>query len=126
MVPMTMLLVDDEAEFLDLMRKRLSKRGVELTTAESGEEALALLRERSFDVVVLDVKMPGMSGVEVLREIRSNHPEVETIMLSGHADLHFVEEGLALGAFDYLIKPVALDELLAKAKDALRKRRGEM
>ncbi|TVM14578.1 response regulator [Oceanidesulfovibrio indonesiensis] len=125
MASINVLLVDDETEFLELMSKRLSKRNVNLVTAESGEQALEILRAKSFDVVVLDVKMPGMSGIDVLREIRRSKPDVVAVMLTGHADLDYVEEGLALGAFDYLIKPVAFDELFAKITDAWRKRRNE-
>ncbi len=123
MAPIKMLLVDDEVEFLDLLRKRLAKRNVEVVALDSGEEGVQAVKEHDFDVVVLDVKMPGMNGLECLRHIKMIDPAIEVIMLSGHADLKFVNQGMELGAFDYLIKPVAINDLLSKITDAYRKRR---
>jgi DNA-binding NtrC family response regulator len=119
----TVLLVDDEAEFRELLAKRLRKRNLALLSAASGEEALQLLAREAVDVVVLDVRMPGMDGRDTLREIKRLRPEVEVIMLTGHASMEVALEGIELGAFDYLLKPVAFDELLFKLQDAVAKKR---
>jgi DNA-binding NtrC family response regulator len=119
----TVLLVDDEVEFRDLLEKRLRKRNLELLSAGSGEEAIEILSREPVDVVVLDVRMPGMDGRETLREIKRLEPEVEVIMLTGHASVEVALEGMELGAFDYLLKPVSFDELLFKLQDAAEKRR---
>ena len=119
----TVLLVDDEAEFRDLLEKRLRKRNLALLSAGSGEEALAIVAREAVDVVVLDVRMPGMDGRQTLREIKRLKPEVEVIMLTGHASVEVALEGMALGAFDYLLKPVSFDELLFKLQDAAEKKR---
>jgi len=116
------LLVDDEAEFLETLVKRIKKRDVNVTGVESGEKALEFLDEQPVDVVVLDVRMPGMDGIETLRELKKRHPLVEVIMLTGHASLEVAIEGMELGAFDYLMKPIDIDELLYKLEDAHKKR----
>jgi len=118
----TVLLVDDEVEFRDLLAKRLSKRKLRVVTAGDGAEALALLASTPVDVVVLDVRMPGMSGTDVLREIKARQPTVEVVMLTGHAQLDVALAGMELGAFDYLLKPVDLDALLYRLQDAYRKK----
>jgi len=114
------LLVDDELEFLQTLVKRLRKRKVDVTKAESGEAALERLSRDPFDVVVLDVKMPGMDGIETLREIKKHYPLIQVIMLTGHANLEVAIEGMELGAFDYLMKPMDIDELLYKLQDAYK------
>ncbi len=116
------LLVDDEAEFLDTVLKRLRKRGLQVTGAPSGEKALAYLDQNAVDVVVLDVKMPGMDGIQTLREIKKQNPLVEVIMLTGHASVEVAIEGMQLGAFDYLMKPINIDDLLYKIQDAQKKK----
>jgi DNA-binding NtrC family response regulator len=122
MSDLTALLVDDEAEFLDTLLKRLRKREVEAFGVRSGEEALAFLDGRSVDVVVLDVKMPGMDGIQALREIKKRNPLLEVIMLTGHASMEAAIEGMELGAFDYLMKPINIDDLLYKIQDAHKKK----
>ena len=122
MKPVKVLLVDDEVDFLDLMEKRLAKRNIDIVVRNTGMEGLEALKESSFDVLVLDVKMPGMNGIETLRLIREAGIDVEVIMLTGHADLKYVEQSHTLGIFDYLIKPVAIGELMEKISDAWRKR----
>ncbi len=112
------LIVDDEQDFLETIVKRLKARNINVTGAESGYQALELLDGGDFDVVILDVKMPGMDGIETLREIKKKRPLVEVIMLTGHASVESGIQGMQLGAFDYLMKPVALDELLAKVRQA--------
>jgi DNA-binding NtrC family response regulator len=116
------LLVDDEAEFVETLVKRLRKRKVNTAAVGSGEEALEILKEMPIDVVVLDVKMPGMDGIETLRQIKKISPLVEVIMLTGHANMEVAIEGMELGAFDYLMKPMDIDELLYKLQDAYKKR----
>jgi DNA-binding NtrC family response regulator len=116
------LLVDDEGEFLETLVKRIQKRNVNATGVNSGEEALAFLEKNPVDVVVLDVRMPGMDGIETLRALKRQYPLTEVIMLTGHASLEVAIEGMELGAFDYLMKPVEIDDLLYKLQDANKRR----
>ena len=102
----SILLVDDETQFLATMAKRLRKRGFLVRTAGSGLEGLRELEVEPADVVVLDVGMPGMDGIQVLREIKLRFPQVQVLMLTGHADMEVAISGMAMGAFDYLMKPV--------------------
>jgi DNA-binding NtrC family response regulator len=118
----SVLLVDDEAEFLETLVKRLKKRKLNVTGVKSGEEAVQFVKETPVDVIVLDVKMPGMGGLEALREIKKDCPLVEVIMLTGHANMEVAIEGMELGAFDYLMKPMDIDELLYKLQDAYKKK----
>jgi DNA-binding NtrC family response regulator len=118
------LLVDDEAPFVDTMTKRLTKRKLTVFKSYSGEEALETLKENSqIDLVILDVKMPGMDGIETLKEIRKEFPLVEVIMLTGHANVETSIEGMRLGAFDYLMKPCDMDVLIEKVNAATKKKR---
>ena len=119
-----LLLVDDEERFLATTRILLEKRGVEhIRTAANGSDALKILRKERIDVVVLDVKMPGMDGVEVLRRIKQDHPVVEVIMLTGHASVESAVDGLKLGAFDYVMKPIDIPDLLQKIEEAYGKKK---
>lgn len=120
-----LLLVDDEERFLSTTKILLEKRGVNTFTATNGMDALKILDERRIDVVILDVKMPGMDGVEVLRKIRQDHPLVEVIMLTGHASVESAVEGLKLGAFDYIMKPCEVPDIMAKIQDAFSKKRAK-
>ena len=115
-------LVDDEVEFLETLEKRLRKRNLQVSCSRSGEAALEFLVAHPVDVVVLDVKMAGMSGIQTLREIKRKGPLVEVIMLTGHANIEVAIEGMELGAFDYLMKPVDIDDLLFKVQDAYKKK----
>ena len=118
------LLVDDEVPFIETMTKRLEKRGLTITAAFSGTEALKTLEENaSIEVVILDVKMPQMDGIEALKRIKAEYPLVEVVMLTGHATVETGIEGMKLGAFDYLMKPCEMDVLLAKVKEAASKKR---
>lgn len=118
------LLVDDEVPFVEAMMRRLKKRNLNVQAAFSGDEGLEkLAHESGIDVVVLDVKMPGMDGIETLREIKKRYPLVEVVMLTGHATVETAIEGMKLGAFDYLMKPCDMDELLAKVAEAKAKKR---
>jgi DNA-binding NtrC family response regulator len=117
------LVVDDETDFLDTIVKRLGKRGVEAQGVSSGEEALAAIKEKRFDVVILDIKMPGgMDGIDTLREIKKIQPLAEVLLLTGHGSLETSIEGMTLGAFDYLLKPVKLEDLLTKVAQAFEKK----
>lgn len=122
MDPFSVMLVDDEAEFLETLVKRLRKRKLTVCGVNSGEQAIESLKSQLVDIVVLDVKMPGMGGLETLNEIKKNWPLVEVIMLTGHANMEVAIEGMELGAFDYLMKPMDIDELLYKLQDAYKKK----
>jgi DNA-binding NtrC family response regulator len=118
----SVLLVDDEEEFLETLVKRLRKRKLTVSGVGSGEEAIEFLKKEAVDIVVLDVKMPGMGGLETLNAIKKLRPLVEVIMLTGHANMEAAIEGMELGAFDYLMKPMDIDELLYKLQDAYKKK----
>ncbi|SFM63737.1 response regulator [Thermodesulforhabdus norvegica] len=118
------MLVDDEEAFVEAMTRRLSRRNLKIISALSGEEALEKLdNHRDVDVVILDVKMPGMDGIETLREIKARFPLIEVIMLTGHATVENAVEGMKKGAFDYLMKPCDIDELIRKVTEATEKKR---
>ena len=117
------LIVDDEEDFLETITNRLKKRDVDAVGTRSGEEALEVLKGKPFDVVVLDIKMPGgMDGIEVLKEIKKLYPLTEVILLTGHASVETSIDGMKLGAFDYLMKPIKLEELLQKIAQAIEKK----
>jgi DNA-binding NtrC family response regulator len=121
------LLVDDEKPFVETLMKRLKKREVDCVAAYNGQEALEHLSgDESIEVVILDIKMPVMDGMTALKKIKSRHPLVEVIMLTGHATVETGIDGMKEGAFDYLMKPCDMDQLIAKVKEAAeRKRRHE-
>jgi len=118
------LLVDDEVPFVETMTKRLTKRDLDVSSAFNGQEALDILeKSRSIEVVILDVKMPGMDGLETLKKIRKKYPLVEVVMLTGHATVESAIDGMKLGAFDYLMKPCEMDILISKVGEAAKKKR---
>jgi len=123
MEKMKMMLVDDEERFLSTTQKLLAKKGIEALTATSGSEALENLRTQNIHVVILDVKMPGMDGIETLKQIKRQFPLVEVIMLTGHATVESAVEGLKSGATDYLMKPTDFQDLIEKAEEAFEKRK---
>ena len=117
------LVVDDEKDFLEATVKRLGKRDIDATGVLSGEEALKMMKEKLFDVVILDIKMPGgMDGIEALREMKKIRPLTEVILLTGHASVETSIEGMKIGAFDYLLKPVKLEDLMTKLAQAFDKK----
>jgi two-component system OmpR family response regulator len=118
MAELKLLLVDDEQEFLEPMAARFSRRQLDCVTAQSGEEALKLLGNERFDCAVVDVMMPGMNGLELLRQMRRDYPQVAVILLTGHASVELGIQGMELGAFEYLMKPVEFDELLDTIRSA--------
>lgn len=112
------LVVDDETDFLETIVKRLRKRKVDAVGLTSGVEALKYLEKEHFDVVILDVRMPGLDGIETLKEMKKKRPLMEVIMLTGHASVESGMQGMQLGAFDYVIKPADFDELMEKIRQA--------
>jgi DNA-binding NtrC family response regulator len=117
MIP-RILIVDDEERFRTTLGKRLTERDLDVETVGSGEEAIKLIKEKLFDVVVLDVKMPGMDGIETLAEIKKVNPNLEVLMLTGHASVDSAVDGMRLGAYDYLMKPCEIDILMEKITGA--------
>jgi len=117
------LAIDDEVDFLETIVNRLKKRKLDAVGVTSGEEGLKLLDEQLFDVILLDIKMPGgIDGIEALREIKKIQPIAEVILLTGHASVETSIEGMRLGAFDYMIKPVKFEDLLQKMASAFEKK----
>ena len=117
------LLVDDEVEFVETFSERLVMRDLEISKAFSGEEALQVLEtNKNIEIVILDVKMPGMNGIETLAQIKAKFPLVEVIMLSGHTDVESAIDGMKRGAFDYLMKPCDMDQIIAKVTEAATKK----
>jgi DNA-binding NtrC family response regulator len=116
------LLVDDEEGFTTPLVKRLKKRNLEVSSVTGGLQALDIIKRSPVDVVVLDVKMPDMDGLTTLKKLKEIDPTVEVVMLTGHASLEAAMEGMSLGAFDYLMKPVDIDDLVFKLEDARERR----
>lgn len=116
------LLVDDEEDFLSTLVKRLKKRSLDVLAARNGTTAVKIVSTEPVDVVVLDFKMPDMDGLETLKQIKSIRPSAEVIMLTGHADVEVALDGMEMGAFDYLLKPADIDELLYKIQDAYKRK----
>jgi len=116
------LLVDDEKEFVETLAERLRTRGFYVATAFSGDEALKTSKEFNFDVTILDVQMPGMSGIEALGAIKKLKPLTEILMLTGHGTIETAIEGMKMGAFDFLLKPCKIDVLLEKIDGAYERK----
>ena len=116
------LLADDEEDFRTTLARRLKKRRLEVTDVEDGYKAIEAVNADPFDVAVVDVKMPGMDGLETLKRIKQIKPFIEVIMLTGHASVESGIEGMRLGAFDYLMKPCDINELVLKIEDAYQKK----
>lgn len=114
------MLVDDEPDFLATLKKRLTHRKFSVVTAHCGEECLSLLEQHPVDVVVLDVKMPGMDGIEILNRIIRLAPHTAVVLLTGHADVATAVGGIEGGAFDYLLKPMAIDDLVYAIESAYK------
>lgn len=116
------LVVDDEEQFVEALSERLAIRNYEITTSLNGEDALEKIRQYNFDVVILDVAMPGADGIDVLREIKKIKPLTEVIMLTGHGTMETAIEGMKRGAFDFLMKPCDTEELDTKIKRAFARK----
>ena len=121
--PIRLLLIDDEERFLSTTQKLLAKKGMHILTAANGTIGLSLLENNPVDVVVLDVKMPGMSGTGILKKIRKQFPDTEVIMLTGHATVQSAVGGIKQGAYDYLMKPCDIDVLAEKIRAAYQKKK---
>lgn len=121
----TVLLVDDETGLTAVLAKRLASRGLTVATAASGEEGLAALRkDNAIALVVLDINMPGMDGLETLREMKTLRPDVEALILTGYPSVEAALEGMRLGAYELLSKPIELDALHARVMEALSRNAG--
>ena len=118
MAEFKVLLVDDEREFADTLAKRLRKRNLEARVATNGEEALRLIREEVPDVLVADLRMEGIDGVEVLQRVKADHPEVEVVILTGQIGTEVEEEARSCGAFDCLVKPLGVEEVVGTLRKA--------
>jgi len=116
------LLVDDEEQFLKVLSKRLEGRGMKVDTSVSGEDALNRVKGKEFDAIILDLAMPGMSGIETLKRIRSENPDVQIIMLTGHGTVETGIEAMKAGAVDFLEKPADLNKIMEKISEAKHKR----
>jgi DNA-binding NtrC family response regulator len=126
MIGSKILLVDDEIVFTQNMSKLLTSRGYRVTSVNSGDNAIKALEKENFDVVVLDLKMPGMDGITTLKEIKKLELFTETLILTGHGSIDTALEAIKMGAYDYLTKPCEIDELVAKIEGAWgRKDSGE-
>jgi DNA-binding NtrC family response regulator len=110
--------VDDEKEFLDIMSERMQERGMTVKTADSADQAMAMLEKESFDAIVMDFKMPGMDGIQALKNIKTKKPELQIILLTGYATVEKTVEAMKIGATDLLEKPADLEKLAAKIKQA--------
>ena len=123
-IPIKVLIVDDERDFVEMFSLRLEQQGEKVSTAYSGKEALKVLDHVAIDVVILDIRMPGMDGIDTLKQIKQLHPIVEVILLTGHGSTETAVEGMKLGAFDYLMKPADFEDIKLKLENA-RKRKDE-
>ena len=116
------LLIDDEEQFLKVLGERLETRGLQVNTVTSGEDALTLIDDKNYDAIILDLAMPGIDGIETLKLLKEKNPDLEIIMLTGHATVQKGIEAMKLGAEDFLEKPVELIVLLEKISEAKNKR----
>ena len=116
------LLVDDEEDFLEIMAERMEARGMEVVTCTTAEEAIAKIKDETFDAIVLDFMMPGMDGMHALKEIKAKRPESQIILLTGHATVEKGVEAMKMGATDFLEKPADIEALEKKIKDASARR----
>jgi len=124
MVAKPILVVDDEPIVRESIRDWLKNAGYEVATAETGEEALEMMKKQDFGVVVLDVRLPGKTGFRVLREIKAVKPGIKSIIITAYPTEEFAEEAKLLGAVDYLVKPIAPDDLERLIRETLQKAEG--
>ena len=117
-IPVKILIVDDEKDFVEMFSLRLTRQGERVSAAYSGQQALDLLKTTPIDVVILDIRMPGMDGIETLKKIKAEYPLVEVILLTGHGSTETAVEGMKAGAFDYLMKPADFEDISTKLANA--------
>jgi DNA-binding NtrC family response regulator len=117
-IPVKVLIVDDEKDFVEMFSLRLKNEGERVSTAFSGRQALEVLEKENIDVVILDIRMPGMDGIDTLKQIKTAYPLVEVILLTGHGSTETAVEGMRSGAFDYLMKPADFEEIKLKLENA--------
>jgi DNA-binding NtrC family response regulator len=122
MESLRVLIVDDEEDLVQALEERLSLRGIKATGVTSGADALGLIRTEPYDVLLVDVRMPGIGGLQVIREVKAKLPGLEVILLTGHGSVEDAEEGMRLGAFEYLTKPVNIDDLIEVLRQAAGRR----
>jgi DNA-binding NtrC family response regulator len=118
------LIVDDEEDLVSTMAERLELRGFEVETATSGTDALAHVGKSDFSVLLVDVKMPGVGGLELMAEIKRDHPDLPVILFTGHTSVADAERGIQEGAFGYLMKPIDIDRLIEEIRNAAGTRKG--
>jgi DNA-binding NtrC family response regulator len=121
-IPAKVLIVDDEKDFVQMFSLRLEAQGEKVSTAYSGKKALEVLSHVAIDVVILDIRMPGMDGIDTLKQIKNTYPLVEVILLTGHGSTETAVEGMKLGAFDYLMKPADFEEIKLKLEKARQRK----
>jgi len=119
------LLVDDEEDFASTLAERLVLRGFQAEVATSGMDALRHVRKDDFSVLILDVKMPGIDGLGLMAEIKRKRPDLPVILLTGHGSVASAEAGMKEGAFDYLMKPIDIEELIEKIREAVGREKGK-
>ncbi|MBW1989230.1 MAG: response regulator [Deltaproteobacteria bacterium] len=116
------LLVDDNQEFLEILSERIANKGLQVDTATTGPEAVKKAEEESYDAIILDLVMPGMDGIEVLKKMKADHPEHQVILMTGHGSVKKGVEAVKLGALDFLEKPADISELMEKISEAKAKK----
>ena len=121
-IPARVLIVDDEKDFVEMFALRLEGQGERVSTAHSGKEALKILENKIIDVVILDIRMPGMDGIDVLKQIKKLYPIIEVILLTGHGSTETAVKGMKLGAFDYLMKPADFEDIKIKLESARKQK----
>ncbi len=124
-IPTRILIVDDDTDFTEMFSLRLTQQGEQVTCAHSGAQALEILGNTSIDVVILDIRMPGMDGIETLKHIKATHPIVEVILLTGHGTTETAVQGMRQGAFDYMMKPADPDEFNIKLEQAWKRKEAQ-
>ena len=124
MEQLRILIVDDEEDLVSILAERLALRGFQVEAATCGAEAMRHVREDDFSVLILDVKMPGIDGLALLAEIKQRHPDLPVILFTGHGSVADAEKGMEEGAFDYLMKPINIDELIEKIRSATGREEG--
>ncbi len=126
MEPFRILVVDDEEELVAALAERLTLRGLEIQIATNGTDALQLVREHDFNVIVADVKMPGIGGLELTAAIKRDNPDLPVILFTGHSCVDDAEQGMQQGAFEYVMKPVDIDALMEKIRKAATQKEGRV